>query len=239
MSLRLLSALPLVLVSIAACAPAAAGAQDYTAPRSGTASARGASLVRVHARAGALRILGRPGISEVRVTGTARASRRGDLDGIRLVTRREGNEVQVSAEIPEQHGFLGGQRALDLVVEVPAGIPLDVTDSSGEVEVRGVASLRLDDSSGEVDVDGVAGDVWVRDSSGALRIRNVRGGVVVDEDSSGEIDVRDVARDVLVREDSSGGIRVDRIGGSFTVLHDGSGGIEVGRVAGGVRIPRH
>lgn len=254
MNAPILSAVSLALL----CAvPAVAAAQEHTAPRSGTVSARGATLVRVDARAGSLRIVGRPDISEVRVSGTARANREKYLEGIRLVTDRVGDEVHVEAVIPEVTVFFGRvNRALDLVIEVPQGLALDVHDSSGAAEIRNVASLRLDDSSGEVEIANVAGDVRVEDSSGDLRIDrvggevrvrdssgdvailNVRRGVVIESDGSGELDVREVAGSVLVREDGSGAIRVDEVRGDVTVEDDGSGGIRVGRVLGAVRVPR-
>src|SRR4051812_5058153 len=50
-----------------------ATAQDFTAPRSATVPTAGVQRIEVLARAGTLRIDGRAGIREVRVTGTARA----------------------------------------------------------------------------------------------------------------------------------------------------------------------
>lgn len=244
-------------MALAAALPAPLAAQDHASPRSAVVDARGATKVRVDARAGSLRVEGRPGLDEVRVRGVARASDRKYLEAMRLTAERRGGEVHVAVEIPEVRVFLGSvRRVLDLVVEVPEGIAVDVDDSSGEAEIRGVGALRVvdgsggltvedvrgdlrvEDTSGGVSISRVAGGVWVRDSSGELSVRAVRGGVVVDRDSSGEIAIRDVDGDVLVREDGSGGIRVDGIGGSVTVQDDRSGGVRVGRVAGAVRLPR-
>ncbi|HEX2190747.1 MAG TPA: hypothetical protein VHG51_17700 [Longimicrobiaceae bacterium] len=240
-----------------AAAPTVLAAQEHTAPRSAVVDARGASLVRVDARAGSLRVEGRPGLTEVRVRGTARANRERDLEGIRLIAERRGDQVHVEVVMPRETVLLGSiRRVLDLVVEVPEGIAADVDDSSGEAVIRRVGNLRVEDSSGELEIEDVrgdvrvtdssgalsivrvAGDVWVSDGSGELRVHDVRGGVTVDEDGSGEMDIRDVAGDVLVREDGSGGIRVDRVGGNLTVQDDGSGGVRVARVAGTVRLPR-
>jgi DUF4097 and DUF4098 domain-containing protein YvlB len=251
--IRLAAALALASAAL----PMSLAAQEHTAPRNAVVDARGATLVRVEARAGSLRVEGRPGLTEVRVTGVARANDRDYLEDIRLVTERAGDEVRVRVEIPDATGFFGRmQRTLDLTVEVPEGIAAHVDDSSGEAEIRGVGALRVEDSSGELTIEDVRGDlrvtdssggisvarvagsVWVSDSSGEVRIRDVRRDVTVEEDSSGEIDVRDVRGSVRVREDSSGGIRVDNVGGDFTVDRDGSGGIRVGRVEGTVRVPR-
>jgi hypothetical protein len=245
-------------LALGAALPACLAAQEHTSPRDAVVDARGATRVRVDARAGSLRIEGRAGLREVRIRGVARASDRKYLDAMRLTADRSGGEVRVAVEIPEVRAVFGRvQRVLDLVIEVPEGMAMDVEDSSGETVVRRVGALRLRDSSGELTIEDVRGDldvtdssggitisqvaggVRVSDSSGELSIRGVRRDVVVDEDSSGEIDVRDVRGDVLVREDGSGGIRVDGVGGNFTVRDDGGGGVRVGRVAGTVRLPRH
>src|SRR5687768_12858476 len=57
-----------LLVTLAAMAvvPAAAFAQDYDAPRNATVNAAGATMLRVDARAGQLRITGRTDLTEVR-----------------------------------------------------------------------------------------------------------------------------------------------------------------------------
>lgn len=251
------AAASLALALGATVLPARLAAQEHTSPRDAVVDARGATRVRVDALAGSLRIEGRAGLREVRIRGVARANDRKYLDAMRLTADRSGGEVRVAVEIPEVRGFFGRvQRVVDLVIEVPEGMAMDVEDSSGETVVRRVGALRLRDSSGELTIEDVRGDldvtdssggitiaqvaggVRVTDSSGELSIRDVRRDVVVDEDSSGEIDVVGVGGDVLVREDGSGGIRVDRVGGDLTVRDDGSGGVQVGRVGGTVRVPR-
>lgn len=226
---------------------------DHTAPRSAVVNAQGAALVRIDAGAGTLRIEGKPGLREVRVTGVACTDRRGSLDDIRLVADREGSEVRVIAELPTTRA--NGTARLDLVIEVPESVPLDVKDSSGGIEIRRVASLRLEDSSGEINVEDVAGDLHIEDNSGEIRLVRIRGdvrvsdgsggiridevggSVLIDEDGSGEIAVQDVGGSVRVRRDGSGGIRVERVRGDFIVDRDGSGGISQREVGGAVRIP--
>ena len=69
----------LVSLALAATIPAAAAAQDYDAPRNATVNAAGATMLRIDARAGNLRVTGRADLTEVRVRGTARASSKGLL----------------------------------------------------------------------------------------------------------------------------------------------------------------
>ena len=248
------------LVLLPASLSAQSWKDDYTSPRTGTADAKGATLVDVTARAGTLEILGVEGLTEVRVKGTARSNDKDELDDIKLRVERRGSRVVVIADIPQRDNRHWGDnvnRALDLIVEVPKGIALDVDDSSGELDIRHVGSLdledssgdielediagalRIDDSSGEIRVANVRGDVRVDDSSGDINIRDVTGKVIIDDDSSGDIDITDVGGSVEIENDSSGDIEVRRVGGHFTVAHDGSGSIRHSGVKGEVTVPEN
>jgi hypothetical protein len=233
--------------------------RDHTAPRRAVIDASGARLVKVIGGAGELRVVAASGTHEVRVQGTAHASRSGGLKGIKLELRREGDEVTVRGVMPSGSGrrWFGGptRHALDLVVEVPAGLEADVTDGSGDAEVEGVSALRLTDGSGELrisdvrgpvrvtdgsgelELSGIGGDLWLNDGSGNVTMRDIAGSLVVDADGSGELDVSNVQGDVLVRVDGSGDIDVSNVRGRFIVSHDGSGEVRHQDVKGGVQIP--
>jgi hypothetical protein len=230
---------PLATLALVAALPAAAHAQDYDAPRNATVNASGATLLKIDARAGQLRVTGRTDVTEVRVRGTARASSRGLLDDIKLEATRDGNTVNVRAVMPEyRDSGWNTQALLDLVIEVPAALPLDVDDTSGDLTIEGVAAkIRIEDNSGNIRVRDAGGDVWISDSSGGIDIRGVKGSVDIDEDSSGEIEVYDVTGSVRVGRDSSGSIDVSRVGGDFIVERDGSGSIDYDGVKGKVDIP--
>jgi hypothetical protein len=234
--------------------------REHTAARVGAIDAEGARLVRVTGEAGDLRVVAVEGAREVRVQGTARSSRASGLDEIKLELRRKGDELIVRAVVPSHSGrsWFGGptRRALDMVVEVPASLEADVTDGSGDVEVRGVSALeltdgsgdvrvsdvrgpvRLTDGSGEVELLGTAGDVWLNDGSGEVRVRDVAGSMVVDADGSGGLSATGVRGDVLVRSDGSGDIDVSDVGGRFIVSQDGSGEVRHHGVRGAVELPR-
>jgi hypothetical protein len=249
--------LAVVLGSLALAAPARAGLWDWDcdqrAPRQATVDAAGARQVRVIARAGELKIHGRDGASAVAVHGTACASSEDRLADIKLVAERRGDVVYIEAAIPEDDWW-GGARALDLDIEVPASMALDVEDGSGSAEIRTVGSLKIEDGSGDLIVDTVQGGVAVDDGSGSLDIRNVHGevrvkdgsgeivvrdaaSVLIDEDGSGSVEVTSVRGNVVVRDDGSGSISVRDVAGDFTVEDDGSGGIDHRDVRGRVRIP--
>lgn len=242
--------------------PEVARAQDgYTAPRNADVDARGARVVEIQAHAGALRVEGRPGLSQVRVRGTARASNRGWLGDIKLIAERRGDAVFIKADIPDNDratwsGLNGNNyRGLDLVLEVPIALALDVgdgsgeahfvnvgvlslSDGSGEIEIRGArGNVRINDGSGSIDVDGVQGNLRIHDGSGEIRARNVTGDVIVDTDGSGNIVVSGVGGTMRVGNDGSGSIDVDRVAGDFVVDNDGGGSIHYATVKGSVDIP--
>ncbi len=212
--------------------PLAAGGCPFQEPRTASLDAAGATGLRLIARAGTLRVSGVPGSREVVVEGQACASSAAELAGVKLRAERQGSEIVVEALVPEGGQPMSPGSALDLTLRLPATLALEASDTSGPLEIRGVASLRLTDSSGEALVEDLAGDVNLRDGSGGVIVRRVGGSLTIPQDSSGEIDVLDVKGSVTIDEDSSGGIRIEKVGGSVLVEHDGSGPIDVRDVAG-------
>lgn len=226
---------------------------DHRADRSGSVSAEGAERIVIEARAGDLDVRTASG-DRVEARGVACAEKRSTLEDIVLVTERSGNVVRVIVEIPESRGW-SDSAWMDLDVDVPAGVPVEIDDSSGDIDLRGVTLARIHDSSGDVDARDTAGDVEIDDSSGDvyltghtgsitlddssgdLRLRDIRGSVTVDNDSSGDISVDGVTGSVMVRRDSSGDIRVSDVGGDFEVRRDGSGDIDYRDVRGRVDVP--
>ena len=261
-SLRVRAVLFGLLVVAAAFIPRRAAAHDdVTSPRNAEVNASGAKSVRIEAAGGILRVEGRAGINQVRIKGTARADRRSRLDDIKLIAERRGDEIFIKADMPEwrDHNFWRDRDdefvALDLIIEVPTSLALDVSDGSGEAEFNNTGSLELGDGSGEITIrnargdvrvsdgsgsitiEGVEGSVRVNDGSGSIRARNVTGNFVVTTDGSGDIDVSGVGGTMRVENDGSGNIDVDRVTGDFVVEHDGSGNINYETVKGSVRIP--
>jgi hypothetical protein len=226
-----------VVVLLASAGTAGAGWSEcsHRAPREATVQAGGARRIRVIARAGDLKIQGRQGASTVAVHGTACSSRESGLAEIKLIAERRGDEIYVEASMPEE--WFGGARGLDLTLEVPSSLPLDVEDGSGSAEIRDVAALKIGDGSGELQIENVAGEVRVTDGSGDIVIDRA-GSVLIEEDGSGGIRITGVKGSVVVRDDGSGSIEVSDVGGDFAVEHDGSGGIEHEGVRGAVTIPR-
>ena len=150
----------------------------------------------------------------------------------------------IKADIPDNNGGFfsrdwNDNLALDLVIEVPQSIALDVEDGSGDSKFVNVGPLKLVDGSGDIEIRGAKGNVSVEDGSGDMTIENVEGSVRV-RDGSGGITGSNINGDFIVEEDGSGGIDVNHIAGNFTVEEKGSGSISSSDVKGKIDIPeRH
>lgn len=232
------------------------GGCALTEERSATVPVDGAKELVVEARAGELRIEGKPGLTEVQVRGTACAGDRSTMDNIDLRADKVGDQVRVVAELPNAIVMFGSSARLDLVIEVPESMAVRVDDTSGDVVVRQVASLDMDDDSGDIDVSDVAGEVRItdnsgdvtlsgtggrvtlRDDSGSITVRKANADVTVEDDGSGDIRFSQVKGNVLVERDGSGSIDAEDVSGDFTVERDGSGDVTYHNIGGNVRVPR-
>lgn len=224
--MRLLTSTLMTLCAAPLCA------QGYSAPRNATVPASRAERVTVIARAGTLRIEGRSGAGEVTVRGTARASSRGALDDVRLIAEERGGTIYIEAAIPEHHDWNDNdEQSLDLVIELPRDLPLDVEDGSGDLEVRNVGPLELSDGSGEATIEHVGGNLRVKDGSGELHILDVKGDVEV-TDGSGELEIRDIDGGVEIAQKGSGTLRITSVAKSVRVRAKGSGSVDVSHVGG-------
>ena len=211
----------------------------------------------VNAVAGDLEIRAGSG-DEAVIRGTVCVSKEEWLDDVRVTTEGGRNAV-ITVEVPKTSGWsiTGNSYAyVDLELEVPARMALDVKDSSGDAEISGVAYVKVSDSSGDLEISDISGGVVVKDSSGDIELEDIQGDVTVASDSSGDIEGDRIEGNVLIEQDSSGGIHfsgvgenftVERdssgdifaedVGGDFTVLRDGSGSIDARNVNGKVSKP--
>ena len=192
----------------------------------------------VGAGAGDLSVVGDKARTAAKASGEACASTQALLDQVQIETRREGDVLYIKTVLPESSvGILSGMRSahLDLTVELPDSVAVEIADSSGDLEVREVRSAVVVDSSGDMRIANIHGDLKVHDSSGDIHIDTVTGNVQV-EDSSSDIDVAEVTGDVEIPIDSSGGILLRGIGGNVHIGTDSSGDIVIQKVKRDVTI---
>jgi len=257
------SRLFLLTALLALAAPPAWGwgsACKFSADRSGEIAVEGATVVEIFALAGDLRISGGADDAKVTAEGEACSSLEDMLSVINVTVRRDGDRIQVLAEMPDISGeterrWKDEYATLDLEIELPSNMSVIVHDSSGDLRVRRVAGAEVSDSSGDIELEDIDGSVVIpRDSSGEIMMSRV-GNVVIQVDSSGEIRIEeassvtiandtsgdivleDIAGDVLIGNDSSGRISVRNVRGSFLVENDTSGGIRYTNVDGPVSLP--
>jgi len=212
----------------------------------------------ITAAAGDLDVVGVAGAREAAIHGRVCASKEAWLDSTDIYTAA-GKQAEISADMAEtgdNWSFGNTYLLLDMRIEVPDDLPLDVTDSSGDMRLKNIADVAIRDSSGDIavedargqvsisdssgniDVTGAAGDVTIEsDSSGNIVAADINGNFRVVSDSSGDIDANRVSDDFIVERDSSGDISATDIGGDFRVLKDGSGGIRSSGVKGELEIP--
>lgn len=248
--------IPVLVALLLAAESAAAWSLDcrFTAERRGTLDLTGVERVEIAARAGDLEVRS-GGAGRLEASGRACASSQALLDDSRLHVRRNGNVAEIVVQLPEEMKGVGIFYAwLDLEVTLPAGLPVRIVDSSGDMDLNDVHVTHVTDSSGDIVARGLTGDVEINDSSGDVRLNDTRGqvsisdssgdividgaqDVIVPVDSSGDIDIRHVSGSVRIERDSSGDISISDVGRDAEVLADSSGEVRVERVQGSVKVP--
>lgn len=239
------------LVSLGGCSMREA---DYSGQRTSQISATGATLLKLDVGAGYLRVDGRRGTDEVITTGVAHAASLQALDAVQFVTSRVGDTIFVKCVIPPRTDTTNAGASLDVDVQVPSTLALDVVDSSGESVFRNTAAIRIVHGEGGLNVDSVSGnlditdgggdlilshvngDVNVVDASGSIYVSRVTGSVRIPRAGSGEIQAVGISGDFVVGSKRSGEVAAREIGGSLSVRANGSGSIEYRDVSGKVSL---
>jgi DUF4097 and DUF4098 domain-containing protein YvlB len=226
----------------------------FRAERAAGVDAKGIEKVVIRAGAGDLKVVGRTNAVRVEARGTACAGKQELLDVSQINVRREGNVVYVETALPQNNdgGWNWSKNEyawIDIGIALPASVPVEAVDSSGDTAIEDLAALTIQDSSGDLEINRIAGladvadssgdldiddagSVRLRDSSGDIEIEKVREAVEITSDSSGDIHVSQVGGSVRIGQDSSGGIRVEDVKGNVTVDSDSSGDIYAGHVGG-------
>jgi hypothetical protein len=174
-------------------------------------SAVGMTTLRVLADDGELRVVGRPGLNDVRVVATACSSSSRTVDDIDFNLFRSGSTVELETYVPFQDNA-----HIDLVIEVPEDMAAVIYHAAGDIDVSDIDYVYIDDESGNIDIRNIYFDVEVLDESGHIDITNVGGSVEID-DGSGDIDVQDVGGDFVVWYDSSGSLRYRNVLGRVQI----------------------
>lgn len=252
--MRSLSLIALAAASACLAASPLLAQGDHSAPRSGSVSAAGATSIRIANGSGKLNITGNPSATTVRATGTAHAGSERALQGVRLVVERNGGAIDVH---PDYDSRMSDDCDcwMDLTIEVPTRVGLQVRDGSGGAELRNVGAVDVRSGSGGVRIEGasgavtmqsgsghatatdVHGDVRASSGSGGVTLERVTGSVEIEHAGSGSVSLRDVSGSVHVGSIGSGSVDANGVGGDLTVDHQGSGSVHYASVKGKVNVP--
>ena len=244
-----------ITVAMAHLGGCAVVGRDHSATRSARIAVAGATVLRLDAGAGSLRVEGHTGARDVVVTGIAHAPTPRLLGAIQIVTRRVADTIFVSCTIPSAQGQPGPPPALDLRLELPSTLALNVVDSAGESVIRNVAALRIVHGNGGLDINTVSGgldvrdgngdmvvaniygDVHIVDGAGSIYLTDIRGSIDIPQAGPGEIQAVGVSGDVTIGSKRSGEVAARGVGGNLAVTASGSGSIEFQDVKGKVTLP--
>ena len=113
----------------------------FAAERAITLDTKGIEKPEIVGRGGDLKV--RTGsATTISASGRACASTAALLERTQIRSTREGGNARVFVQIPDEPGDLddGGYATLDLAVQVPAGLGIEITDTSGDIDASWLAS---------------------------------------------------------------------------------------------------
>lgn len=198
--------------------------------------------------AGSLEIIGVEGLTQIKLVADIYSNKDSNDSKLILTLEKKANKAKLKADF-EQNGFNNYSSYIDLKLQVPANLALDiddgsgailiskmtadinVKDGSGELIINGGNNVSIDDGSGDIEVSKISGNLTIDDGSGAIKVTDIRGNIAID-DGSGNIEVANVQSAVTIT-DGSGNINVFNTKG-LTILAAGSGDVTFNKIDGPV-----
>jgi len=205
--------------------------------------AEGIKELKIRCGAGSLEVVGREDLQEIQVT--AEIAVKGEREEkakkfirerMKLSLDKIGEKAVLVSKFkqPQPILFSFREKLINLTVNVPKNMSLNIDDGSGWMRIENIAgNVDIDDGSGSIKIVNVTGELHLEDGSGEIRAEKIEGDMVID-DGSGGIALRDISGDVKI-DDGSGNIEMKGILGSVSVV-DGSGSIYAGDVQGDVEV---
>jgi len=198
----------------------------------------GIHTLKIDSGSGFLKVTGNESLRAVEVKAEIIVKGKSDKDAdeyirknVVLTLEKNGDKAILVSKFKNK--LFSGSRVINLTVNVPKNIHLDVDDSSGEMSIQDITGdIYVDDGSGEIGIENIRGNVKIDDGSGSVSVSDVEGDVSID-DGSGTIDVSGVSGTVVV-DDGSGSINIEGVGGDVHIKDDGSGSLIIRDVKGKV-----
>jgi hypothetical protein len=200
--------------------------------------AEGITRFEIDSGSGFLKVTGNSSSTDIEVRAEIIVKDKNDKDAdeyisknVILTLERKGDKAILVSKFKNK--LFSGSRVINLTVNIPRNIHLDVDDGSGVISIQNIAGdIDVDDGSGEIKIENIEGNVKIDDGSGTVSVTDVEGDVSID-DGSGTIDVRGVSGSVVV-DDGSGAINIEGVGGDVHIKDDGSGSLRIRDVKGKV-----
>ena len=222
-------------------------------------SSEGIELLEIECGAGFLEVVGHDALGNIEVKAEI------ILDGqspekakdfirkrVELTLEKRGNRAVLISKIDSSGSiFSWGNKVINLTVNLPKNMDLDVDDGSGSIIIENIrGNIDMEDGSGTLEIKDVTGDMNIEDGSGIIDIENIDGNIDIDDnsgeiraekisgeisidDGSGSINIKDVEGPVTV-SDGSGSINIDGVEKDVIIKDDGSGGVKIRNVKGKV-----
>jgi DUF4097 and DUF4098 domain-containing protein YvlB len=156
------------------------------------------------------------------------------VEGARIELRQRGDGQEVLVDVPHKRRGLGlifERLNFQLRVTAPQGADLDVSTSSGDIDLRGrFGSLKAQVASGDLRAEELNGRVDIKSASGDVDVQRIGGSASV-ATASGDVYVRAVHGEATLRS-ASGDVVVDEAADSLTV-QTASGDHRIGSVTAG------
>ncbi len=181
-------------------------------------------VLRIEGSAGDVSVKGGASVGKLKATARFRAGTHEDAKAKadRYTPVLEESEQYVLLKQPEGHDF-----SVDLDIDVPTGVPLELKLLSGDVSIEGTnAPVRVHGKSGDLSLKGAEGAIEVSLSSGDVAIEHANASVLTVETKSGDLSLNDVTGAVNVRT-SSGDVSVKRCRARNVSVEAASGDVSV------------
>lgn len=230
----------------------------FEAPRNLQLDLNGVKSVHIDVHGQDLHLIGSTSKQGLNLTGRACASDKSTLDKLQVTQQRDDDQLWIDIGGRNNSSFrlFGSSYAnLEVRVQLPADMPVNVIVGSGDADVRGVHELQsivgsgdlhvrevtgkfsTSVGSGDVDATGVGSLDVGSVGSGDLVASEIKGDAKVGSIGSGDVTLRQVSGNVHAGTLGSGDLSVSDVGGDFTLGAKGSGDVNHSGVKGKVNVP--
>lgn len=212
---------------------------EWSAVDTTTVEAAGLRRLKLRIPAGDVRIAGRPDLGQVQVVARRCGSRAELFDALALDVRRTDAELDAGFVLPT-HLFSrtqGSTARIDVMIEVPTHLLVEVENALGDIEVSNVHSVRIADSLDDIRVVRIARDVYVRAGPGDVTVADVNGSAFLTQ-SVGRLFVEGVGGDVTLAKGHTGPVEIRRARANVTIRDGQAGDVRVDGVDGDLFLGR-